>query len=289
MRHAVLGTGGIGGLLAASLAHAGADVVLLMRPESLAAYDGGLAIESAVLGTFAVTVQAVSSLDREIDVLWVTVKATDLDAAIGLAPPGVVADAVVVPLLNGIDHVAYLRARYRRVVAGAIRVESERVAPGKILQRFPFLRVELAASDDIAAELITAGIPCTIRDDEVSLLWEKLAFLAPIALTTTALDAALGVARTDPRYQPCRDEALAVAAREGAAIDGAALRMLSDGAPAEMRSSMQKDVAAGRVPELDAIAGPILRAGARHGIPVPATSELARAVRDRSGAPPGPR
>jgi 2-dehydropantoate 2-reductase len=51
-----------------------------------------------------------------------------------------------------------------------------------------------------------------------------------------------------------------------------------------MRSSMQKDVAAGRVPELDAIAGPILRAGAQHGIRVPATIELAHAVAARSRA-----
>ncbi len=46
---------------------------------------------------------------------------------------------------------------------------------------------------------------------------------------------------------------------------------------------MQKDVAAGRQPELDAIAGPILRGGQRHGIDVPATTELARLVSSRAG------
>lgn len=284
MRHAVLGSGGIGGLLAATLARAGPDVVLLLRPESLATFDGRLAIESAVLGNFAVALDTASSLDREIDVLWVAVKATDLDEATGLARPDVVADAMVVPLLNGIDHVAQLRTRYRQVVAGAIRVESERVTQGKILQRSPFIRLELAASADLAAELVAAGIPSSIRDDEVSLLWEKLAFLAPIALATTALAAPLGVARSDVRYQCCQDEALAVATLEGAEIDGSALRALAAGTPAEMRSSMQKDVAAGRVPELDAIAGPILRAGAQHGIRVPATTELAHAVAARSRA-----
>ena len=38
---------------------------------------------------------------------------------------------------------------------------------------------------------------------------------------------------------------------------------------------MQKDVAAGRPPELDAIAGPILRGGKEHGIDVLATRTLA--------------
>jgi len=69
---------------------------------------------------------------------------------------------------------------------------------------------------------------------------------------------------------------------EGAQVDEKALRELQAGAPGGMRSSMQKDIAAGRRPELDAIAGPILRGGQRHGIPVPATDELARLVEARA-------
>jgi 2-dehydropantoate 2-reductase len=41
-----------------------------------------------------------------------------------------------------------------------------------------------------------------------------------------------------------------------------------------MRASMAKDLAAGRKLELDGIAGPVLRGGARHGIPIPITKEL---------------
>ena len=50
-----------------------------------------------------------------------------------------------------------------------------------------------------------------------------------------------------------------------------------------MRSSMQKDVEQGRTPELDAIAGPILRGAERHGIEVPATRKLVAAVEARVG------
>jgi 2-dehydropantoate 2-reductase len=45
---------------------------------------------------------------------------------------------------------------------------------------------------------------------------------------------------------------------------------------------MQRDVAAGRQPELDAIGGSILRAGDRHGFPVDSTAELVDEVRARS-------
>ncbi len=47
-----------------------------------------------------------------------------------------------------------------------------------------------------------------------------------------------------------------------------------EGLPEGFRSSMQKDVAAGRPPELDAIAGPVLRGGSEYGIGVSTTRAL---------------
>ncbi len=41
---------------------------------------------------------------------------------------------------------------------------------------------------------------------------------------------------------------------------------------------MQKHVAAGRAPELEVIAGPILRGGSKHGIEVPATRLLVERI-----------
>lgn len=281
MRHAVLGGGGIGGLLAGAFARSGADVVLLLRPETLARYPGRLTVESAVLGNFEVEVPAVPLLDRPVDVVWVATKATQLEAALALAPADRVGAAVVIPLLNGVDHVRLLRARYRHVAAGAVRVESERISPTLIRQSSPFLRFELAGAPTAQDELRRAGLECHGRDEELSLLWDKLAFLAPVALATSALDAPLGTAREDPRLSGCREEALAVARAEGAHVDGDAVRKLHEGAPASMRSSMQKDLEAGREPELDAIAGPILRGGRQHGLPTESTQQLADQVRAR--------
>jgi 2-dehydropantoate 2-reductase len=282
LRHAVLGAGGVGGLIAAALARAGADVVLVLRPETLTRYPGRLAVKSVTLGDFEVEVAATSALDREVDVLWVTVKATGLDEALELAPPAAVGAATVIPLLNGVDHLAALRERYADVVAGAIRVESERTGPGRIRHSSPFVRVDLAGADRVAEDVRAAGIDCAVDADEVTLLWSKLCFLAPVALATTALDGPLGAVRDDPRFGRAMDETVAVAQAEGARISPEPLHALAVEVPATMRSSMQKDVAAGRAPELDAIAGPIRRGGARHGIPVPATDELAQLVAARA-------
>jgi 2-dehydropantoate 2-reductase len=284
MRHAVLGAGGIGGLVAGGLAQAGSEVVLLMRPETLARYPGRITVESAVLGNFEVDVPAATGLDREVDVLWVATKAPQLKAALAAAPAEQVGQALVVPFLNGVDHMALLRSRYPNVAGAAIRGEAERIPPALIRHPSPFLRVDLAADEAFCTDLRRAGFECRTWDDELSLLWEKLVFLVPVALATTALDAPIGGVRGDDRFGRCREEALSVARAEGARFAEEPLWQLHDSAPEAMRSSMQKDVEAGRQPELEAIAGPITRGGVRHGIPTPATERLVELIRARTEA-----
>jgi 2-dehydropantoate 2-reductase len=107
------------------------------------------------------------------------------------------------------------------------------------------------------------------------MLWGKLCFLAPFALATTASGGSLGSVRSDAgwwtRLEKCVKEACAVGLAEGAQVAPETILATLEGAPDAFQSSMQKDVAAGRAPELDAIAGPILRGGDEHGIDVSAT------------------
>jgi ketopantoate reductase len=49
---------------------------------------------------------------------------------------------------------------------------------------------------------------------------------------------------------------------------------------------MQRDLRAGRTPELDAIQGSVLRAAARHGLTCPTIESLARQIASRAGLPP---
>jgi len=286
MRHAVLGAGGVGGLLAAALSRSGVDVVVLMRESTLSRYPGRFVVESKVLGSFTANVPAAARLDREVDVLWVTAKSTSLEAALSLAPGERVGGATVIPLLNGIDHLAVLRRRYPMVVAGALRAETERVDDGHIVQRSPFVRIDIVGEADIVRDVIATGIDCRSVDDEATLVWQKLAFLAPLALATTAAEAPLGAIRDTYLYRQAQQEAVAVALAQGAHIDVEALAQLSAAASDEMRSSMQRDLAAGHVLELDAIAGPILRGGRLHGIDTPATEALVAQVDGRVRARP---
>ena len=294
MHHGILGAGGVGGLVGAVLAKAGEEVTLILRPQALAQHPAGIALDST-FGKFAVPVSLAAKVEQALDVLWVTVKATQLESALASVP----ADAqirAVVPLLNGVDHIQLLRERFgksdARVVPATIAVESERAAPGVIVHRSPWVRLNAATSgrpilESCFEEFRRFGFDCNFIDNEITLLWSKLVFLAPIALSTTAAAAPIGDVLKDPvrktRLEDCVREACAVANASGAIVD-VNLPLSNIGKlPPQMRSSMQKDLAASRLPELDAIAGPILRGGEKHGLPTPATRGLVREILLRLG------
>jgi 2-dehydropantoate 2-reductase len=291
LQHAILGAGGVGGLIGACLAHAGDLVTLVVRPETASQYPRQLRLESP-FGNFTADVMVAAEVPPA-DVLWITVKATQFQSALAaLKNPDAV--RAIVPLLNGIDHVAVLRTRYgaERVIPATIAVETERVSPGHIVHRSPFARLNVlsAGREQLAAtldQLQRIGFTCRFIDDEPTLMWSKLVFLAPFALSTTAANKTVGEILSDLAWrslgEACVREACAVAVAKGAKVDPEAILTGVRAMPASMRSSMQKDVEQHKAPELDAIAGPILRDALRHGIEVPATKKLVAAVEQRAG------
>ena len=273
-------------MMGACLARSGAPVTMVVRAAALAVYPQQLQLESP-FGNFTVPV-ATSAEVPACDVLWLTVKATQLEESLAAAknPESVRA---IVPLLNGIDHLAFLRSRYgnERVIPATIAVESERVAPGHIVHRSSFARLNVASAGrallaSTLDELQKIGFECRFIDHEPTLMWSKLVFLGPFALTTTASDKGTGEILSDSHWRDlgmaCIREACAVAVAEGAQLKAEAVIAGLAKMPGNMRSSMQKDVEQGRTPELDAIAGPILRGAERHHIDIPATKSLVAAV-----------
>ncbi len=286
---AVLGPGGIGGLVGALLARAGDDVTCVAPPTTAAHLDAhGLQLRSPRFGDFQVPVRAATKLDTPVDACFVAVKSTQLEEAVASVPASAVGDGLVVPFLNGIDHVAWLRRHYppEQVVAATIRIESTRVAPGEVEHASPFAAIELAYGipdrtrvEALAARLRQVGCDVKVRDDEAWVLWAKLAVLAPIALLTTWSAAPLGEARTrhPDEGKALIHEADAAAHANGVILDPSIAAAMMSGAPATMRSSMQRDAESGRPLELDAIAGPILHAD----VETPVTTRLVKDLQAR--------
>lgn len=290
MRVAILGPGSVGLFVAAVLARRGIDVTCIGPATTIERIrNDGIHLRSLTLGDAGVAVRAETQLSHAVDFAFVTVKETQLAKALDVIPISKVEDGLIVPLLNGLEHVARLRQTFlpHHVVAGTIRVEAIRVAPNIVEHASPFAIVELASDvedsrtglEGLADALVEAGIAATVSDDESATLWSKLVVLAPMALITTMTGAPIGDSLTmcEDDFTGMVHEIVAVAATQGVSLDArSTISFVRQRIPSETRSSMQRDAAAGRPIELDAIGGSILRAAKQGGIPTPVTERLVR-------------
>jgi 2-dehydropantoate 2-reductase len=301
MKVAVLGPGGVGGLLAGVLERSGGEVIVVARDSTVAAIErDGLRVSSTMFGDFVAHPRAVALLDEPVDALIVATKATGLNVAlerIACEP------TIVLPLLNGLDHLVTLRERFApgSVLAGAIRIESDRPQAGVVVHTSPFLLVDMACVDAsagpamqrLAGALSQADVPVRVGwpvsdRSQAQVMWSKLVRLNALACTTSAYDKLLGEILATPQLRAdlvgAIEEASAVARAEGAHdVDPATALAELEAAHATLGSSMQRDIAAGREPELDAIPGSVLRAGARHGLACPTIERLVTIIAERAG------
>jgi 2-dehydropantoate 2-reductase len=307
MNIAVLGPGGVGGLLAGVLDRDGVPVEVIARePTAQVIAERGLEVRSGMFGDFNARVPARARVqsEKKVDVLIVAPKAAGLREALERIDADVV-PALVLPLLNGLDHLAVLRERFapETVLAGTIRVESDRPEPGVVVHMSPFVLIDMATRyasalrpmQELAGVFEHAGIPVRVtlpvaESTEAQVMWSKLVRLNALACTTSAYEARIGEIRSTPELRAdligTIDEACAVGQAEGAAdVDPKAALGELEFAHPTLGSSMQRDIAAGRTPELDAIPGAILRAGARHDLECPTIERLVAMITERAGLP----
>src|SRR6058998_2976425 len=245
MEHAVLGAGAIGGLVGTAVASLGEGVTVLVRPERLPGYPANLSVERPS-GAITALAKVAATLPNPVDVLWIATKTYQLRTALQAVQS---LPRCIVPLLNGVDHVEVLRAHFGRdrVLPATIAVEAERIAPGRFVQRSPFVNLNLPASGEqvlgaIVARLRDLEFTCRFVENEQTLLWSKLCFLGPFALATSASGKNNGEIQADPEWKnklyASVAEAAAVANASGAEIDPEKLHAVFEGSPATMRASM---------------------------------------------------
>lgn len=285
---AVLGPGAVGGSLAVRLANAGVPVVCVAPPETAGLIAlAGLVLETPQ-GTLSARPESVDQLVKPVGILIVAVKAPALDEAIARVDPAAVADGVVIPLLNGLDHMQPLRDHFGdRVVAGSVsHYQAYRTSRVHVVEATPPPVITLASEalprtqvEGVADVLRQARLDVRVGQDEQRVLWHKLARIAPLAAATAASGRTVGELRKDSEWRPRLDaaitEACAVAEADGVSLRPAAQWAIIDEMADETTTSAARDVASGRRSELDAIVGGVLRTAERLGVPTPALADLA--------------
>jgi len=288
MKILFLGAGGVSGYFGGRLIEAGADVSFLVRSGRQAQLaSGGLRIESPH-GNLSLAVNTVTreSATPVYDLVILAPKAYDLDDAIASIIPAIGPTAYILPLLNGLAHMAILDSRFgrKRVLGGVAHIAAMMTPEGTIKQLTDLHSLTVGARDtnaqamagDFSTLCRQARFDTRIAADIESVLWEKWAFLTTLAGVTTLMRAPIGqIMDTDQGDHVVRtlySECLAVASAErfpiGVPAQQKALGMLTQRG-SSFTASMLRDLENGQRTEHDHIFGEMLKCAVRHDISMP--------------------
>ena len=289
MRFLVVGAGALGGYYGAMLLAGGADAAFLVRPRREAQLkERGLVLETAQ-GTIARPVKTVAAggIDGRYDTVLLACKAYDLEAAIADAAPALAPDGAVLPILNGVNHIETLTARFgsARVLGGLGFINGELSPEGVITIRviapnhisFGELSGEGSARVlEIGRALAAGGVPHTISTDIWAEMWAKFCLYSAIAVIATLTRARAGeIAATEagPGFVAAAVAEIArIVAAEGyppPADSEAAVRAIYAQPGSAYRPSVLVDVVHNKRTEVEHTLGDLARRAARHGMAAP--------------------
>ncbi|HEX3097030.1 MAG TPA: 2-dehydropantoate 2-reductase [Usitatibacter sp.] len=297
MKIAMMGSGGVGGFFGGRLAKAGYDVTFVARGAHLEAMRAnGLTLENEPQGDIRIP-QVKATGDPAsigpVDLVILSVKLWDTDAAARAIAPIVGPETAVLSLQNGVIKDDILRKRFgpERVMGGVCYVATHISRPGVIHQTGTMQRVIVGEHDGRASERASAlheafaasGVKAELSADVRRAIWEKYVFLVGLSASTTSMRQPLGPIRSNPRTRAflhdLMREVVAVGRAHGVALpeDFADDRLeFADTLPVDMTSSMHHDLDRGHPLEVDWLSGGVVELGEAVGIPAPAN----RAVRD---------
>jgi 2-dehydropantoate 2-reductase len=299
MRIAVMATGGVGGYFGAKLALGGHDVSFVARGRHLAAMrERGLTVKSANGDMHIAKPKLIEdpAAAGSADAVLFAVKLWDTESAAAAIRPLVEKGAVVVPFQNGVESIERIAAVVGAagVMGGAAYIAATIGEPGVIAHtgtmarlRFgPVVAAQRGAAEALLAACRGAGIDAELSTDIRRAIWEKFAFLAAFSGMTSVSRQPIGVLRGDPDSRAALESAirevwtLARARGIGLTEDFVAQQMkFADGLPAEMKSSMQNDLAAGNRLEAPWLCGAVARMAAAAGVAAPVNATLYAALK----------
>jgi 2-dehydropantoate 2-reductase len=273
---AIVGVGAIGSVIASLLEQSGRHEVFLCVRRPLA----GLVVESPD-GPVRVRAAVVTDPGAAPPVDWVMVatKAYDVPGAAKWLERLRAHDAPVAVLQNGVEH----RERFvpfvprSSILPVIVDCPVERQAPDRVHQRgVMHLKAPEGAPGRAFVELFAGTkADAVVVDDFLSAAWTKLCFNSAGVLSALLLQPSgvlRGEAIGEVALQIVR-ECIAVGRAEGARLEdelaGTVLQRYRT-SPADSINSLHADRLAGRLMEVDARNGVIVRLGRKHGISTPA-------------------
>jgi 2-dehydropantoate 2-reductase len=289
MKIVVLGAGAVGGYFGARLLEAGRDVRFLVRDtRARLLRDNGLHVRSPH-GDIDIPRAPVLTRDEvkaPADVVVLSCKAYDLDSALEAITPAVGPDTMILPLLNGMNHLDTIAARFgdKAPLGGLCMIAATLGEKGEILHLNDLHMLAFgergggssARIEKLAPALLGAKFRVRASDNIMQEMWGKWVFLAALAAGTTLMRASVGDIVAAPGGHEFMTgllaECTAIAAAAGHAPDANALASMTQAITARgssMTASMFRDVHGGGRTEADHVIGDLIRRAKAAGVAVP--------------------
>ena len=288
MRLLIVGAGAVGGYFGGRLVQADRNVTFLVRP-SRAKQLGrdGLRIISPH-GDAVLTPKLVSAeeIDKPYDLVFVSVKAYALEAAMNDFAAAVGPETMILPVLNGMRHVDLLTKRFgeNAVIGGVCQVASEIDGEGRVVQLADFQQLSYGErSGEMTPRLQTldatlqgAAFDARLSTDIMQEMWDKWVQLASLGAITCLMRGTIGEIVAVPGGADLSlkvlDESAAIATACGHKPSEALLSRHADAMTApgsQLTSSMYRDLRKGAPVEADHTLGDFIARGDAHGVATP--------------------
>ena len=286
MRVLVLGAGGTGGYFGGRLFEAGRDVTFLVRPRRAEQLQGDGLVLKSPYGDACLRPKIVTSIDGAFDLVILSNKAYDLEAAMDAVAAAVENGTTVLPLLNGMRHMDALDERFgrERVLGGWCAVSATLDRDGTIRQLTPAQTLKFGERDgnqsgrvaSIEQLMQGANFDGRATGQIVQEMWDKWVGLSTLAGMTCLMRASVGNIMEAPGGESLIlklfDEGRSVAAAYGFAVPGEAEQRMRGvlterGSP--FTASMLRDIESGGRTEADHVVGDLLARARDKGIETP--------------------
>ncbi len=285
----VVGAGAVGGYFGGRLAQAGRQITFLVRPRRAEELRrNGLQIVSPAHGDATIAPSLITAADirTPYDLIFLSVKGYALSAAMEDFAAAVGPETMILPVLNGLQHMERLTERFGPgpVIGGVCLVATDLDAQGRIVQLADIQQLrygELSGQETprlraLDAAMQGAGFAAAFSTDIVQAMWEKWVQLASLGAVTCLLRGRIGDVVAAPGgvalSRAILSECAAIATACGHKPSNAFMVRQTDAltaAGSPLTSSMYRDLKKGAPVEVDAILGHLLDQGRAHGVTTP--------------------
>jgi len=288
LRILIVGAGAVGGYFGGRLAQAGRDVTFLVRASRAKQLTrDGLRIISphgdAVLSPKLIHAD---KIDAPYDIIFLSVKAYALEAAMNDFAAAVGPETMIFPVLNGMRHIDILTKRFgeHAVIGGVCLVAAEIDHQSRIVQLADFQRLVYGERNGestprlkaLDATLQGAGFDARLSPEIMQAMWEKWVQLASLGAITCLMRGTIGEIVAAPGGAELSidvvNESVAVATACGHKPSEKVLlrHAAAMTAPGSLlTSSMYRDLRKGAPVEADHILGDFIERGSAHRVTTP--------------------